>query len=201
MQQPPASSLDVFISYSPADADLAHQLNDALQMQGKTTWFDQEYIPQDADVQQEIYQGIKTFDNILFLLSPHKELQKVDWLKKDSRLRAAIATSLFNSLYWAKEQNQLEGHTEGVRSVNFSPKGELIATASADGYGSENGFGWQLNEIVGAQFVYLPVDEFFKHNRQLLVGMMATFATVLAVLILAIKLWLKQIRQRYVKNL
>jgi WD40 repeat protein len=71
LQQPPANSLDVLISYSRADADLALKLNDALQMQGKTTWFDREYIPGDADVRQEIESGIEVSDNILFILSPH----------------------------------------------------------------------------------------------------------------------------------
>jgi WD40 repeat protein len=341
LQQPPASSLDVLISYSRADSELAHKLNDALQMQGKTTWFDQESIPCDVEVEQEIYQGIEACDNILFILSPdsvnspdfrnevehaaslnkrfvtvlqrevkpaelHLELAKVqwidfsqnetdfasnfsqlirtldtdrehvhhhtkwsqraleweqkdknedlllrgnefavaqawlteaeqqnkrppatdlqkeyitksqaaieadikrekrrvlilksllglvstafvaavgasfvafnqyqkagkenllvlsqksdtlfssnqvfdallagivaarkleqaDWIKTDSHLRAAIATSLFNSFYWLKEKNQLEGHKSGVWGVSFSPNGKLIATSSADG--------------------------------------------------------------------
>ena len=39
-------------------------------MQGKTTWFDQESIPADANFQQEIYQGIEASDNFLVVLSP-----------------------------------------------------------------------------------------------------------------------------------
>ena len=70
LRQPPASSLSVFISYSRADADFARKLNDALQMQGKTTWFDQESIASGSDFQQEIYRGIKVCDNFLFILSP-----------------------------------------------------------------------------------------------------------------------------------
>ena len=69
-QQPPLESLDVFISYSRADSDLARKLNDALQLQGKTTWFDQESIASGSDFQEEIYQGIKASDNFLFILSP-----------------------------------------------------------------------------------------------------------------------------------
>jgi WD40 repeat protein len=69
LQQPPLESLDVFISYSRADSDLARKLNDALQIQGKTTWFDQESIASGSDFQQEIYRGIKTCDNFLFILS------------------------------------------------------------------------------------------------------------------------------------
>ncbi|MFP4575703.1 MAG: toll/interleukin-1 receptor domain-containing protein, partial [Coleofasciculus sp.] len=69
-RQPPLESLDVFISYSRADSDLARKLNNALQMQGKTTWFDQESIASGSDFKQEIQLGIKACDNFLFILSP-----------------------------------------------------------------------------------------------------------------------------------
>ncbi|MEC4803269.1 MAG: TIR domain-containing protein [Jaaginema sp. PMC 1079.18] len=70
LQQPPAVYLDVFISYSRADSDLARKLNDALQMQGKTTWFDQESIASGTEFQQEIYRGIEVSDNFVFIISP-----------------------------------------------------------------------------------------------------------------------------------
>ncbi|NER26332.1 MAG: TIR domain-containing protein [Symploca sp. SIO1C4] len=70
LRQPPLESLDVFISYSRADSDLARKLNEELQLQGKTTWFDQESIASGSDFQQEIYQGIKVCDNFLFIISP-----------------------------------------------------------------------------------------------------------------------------------
>ena len=70
LRQPPAESLDVFISYSRADSDLARKLNDNLQIQGKTTWFDQESIASGSDFQQEICRGIKACDNFVFILSP-----------------------------------------------------------------------------------------------------------------------------------
>jgi WD40 repeat protein len=70
LRQPPAISLDVFVSYSRADSDFARKLNDELQLQGKTTWFDQESIASGADFAQEIKQGIQACDNFLFILSP-----------------------------------------------------------------------------------------------------------------------------------
>ncbi|MEL6383987.1 MAG: TIR domain-containing protein, partial [Cyanobacteria bacterium J06626_18] len=71
LDQPPLPSIDVFISYSSADADIARRLNDALQSQGKSTWFDQESIAAGtADFKQEIYRGIEASDNIAFILSP-----------------------------------------------------------------------------------------------------------------------------------
>jgi WD40 repeat protein len=68
--QPPESLLEVFISYSRADSDFARKLNEALQIQGKTTWFDQESIPPGSDFQQEIYRGIESSANFLFIISP-----------------------------------------------------------------------------------------------------------------------------------
>ncbi len=69
-EQPALPSLDVFISYSRSDSDFVRQLNEALQMQGKTTWFDQESIPSGSDFQQELYRGIQGCDNFLFVISP-----------------------------------------------------------------------------------------------------------------------------------
>lgn len=71
LQQPPGLAQDVFISYSRSDSGFARQLNDALQSQGKRTWFDQESIASGSDFQQEIYRGIETADNFLFILSPN----------------------------------------------------------------------------------------------------------------------------------
>jgi WD40 repeat protein len=68
--QPTESSLEVFISYSRADADFARKLNDNLQELGKTTWFDQESIPPGSDFKQEIYKGIENCDNFVFIISP-----------------------------------------------------------------------------------------------------------------------------------
>ncbi|MFN5953403.1 MAG: TIR domain-containing protein [Dolichospermum sp.] len=70
LNQSEASSLEVFISYSRTDSDLARKINDALQELGKTTWFDQESIATGTDFQQEINRGIARSDNFLFIISP-----------------------------------------------------------------------------------------------------------------------------------
>ncbi|NJO14360.1 MAG: TIR domain-containing protein [Thioploca sp.] len=68
--QPADLIQEVFISYSRANADFARRLNEALQLQGKTTWFDQESIAAGVDFQQEIYRGIENTNNFLFIISP-----------------------------------------------------------------------------------------------------------------------------------
>lgn len=70
LNQPKASSLEVFISYCRTDSDLARRLNEALISLGKLTWFDQESIASGENYQQEIHCGIETSDNFLFIISP-----------------------------------------------------------------------------------------------------------------------------------
>jgi WD40 repeat protein len=71
LELPEDIALDVFVSYSRADSDFVRQLNDALQAQGKTTWFDQENIAAGSDFQAEIFRGIESCDNFLFVISPN----------------------------------------------------------------------------------------------------------------------------------
>lgn len=70
LRQPPELAQDVFISYSRSDIDFASRLNEGLQIHGKVTWFDQESIASGTDFQQEIYRGIESCDNFVFILSP-----------------------------------------------------------------------------------------------------------------------------------
>ncbi len=69
-QQPPDKTLNVFMCYSRTDADFARKLNTTLQIQGMTTWFDQENIESGVDFQQEIFKGIENSENFLFIISP-----------------------------------------------------------------------------------------------------------------------------------
>ena len=61
---------DVFISYSRSDCDFAHRMNDNLQVNGKTTWFDQESIAATSEFQKEIFKGIDDSDNFIFIITP-----------------------------------------------------------------------------------------------------------------------------------
>ena len=70
LRQPPDQTLSVFISYAPIDRDFAYRLNETLQIQGKTTWFEQESIASGIDFQAELYRGIENAENFLFIISP-----------------------------------------------------------------------------------------------------------------------------------
>jgi HAMP domain-containing protein len=61
----------------------------------------------------------------------------------------------------------------------------LIAT-----YGSENGFGWQLNEVVAAQIIYVPAEEVFKATARSFSLVMGIFITIMALVFILINVLL-----------
>ncbi|MGC1525981.1 MAG: response regulator [Phormidesmis sp.] len=66
-----------------------------------------------------------------------------------------------------------------------APKSHLAS------FGSKNGFGWQLGEVVAAQTVYVPSDAIFAKGRQYLMLTMGIFASVFAIVALLINRLLK----------
>ena len=118
LRQPPAESLAVFISYSRADSDFARKLNDALQIQGKTTWFDQESIASGSDFQQEIYRGIKACDNFLFILSPRSV--KSPYCASEVEYAASLNKRFVTVLH--RQVNSLDLHPElaKVQWIDFN---------------------------------------------------------------------------------
>ena len=136
--RPEDEALDVFVSYSRADSDFVRKLNDALQAQGKTTWFDQESIASGSDFQQEIYQGIETSDNFLFVISPNsvnspyctgevKHAAKLNKRFVTVLYRSVSSTSLHPDL--AKVQWIDFNNHDGDFYANFS---ELVRTLDTD---------------------------------------------------------------------
>ncbi|KAF3890944.1 DUF3365 domain-containing protein [Tolypothrix bouteillei VB521301] len=59
-------------------------------------------------------------------------------------------------------------------------------------YGTENGFGWKLNEIVASQVVYFPVSEVYNRASQAFSLFIAIFIGVFTLVLLTINLLLKR---------
>jgi WD40 repeat protein len=117
LRQPPAISLDVFISYSRADADFARKLNDELQLQGKTTWFDQESIASGADFAQEICQGIQACDNFLFILSPRSV--KSPYCADEIEYAASLNKRFVTVLHRPVNSDELHPELAKVQWIDF----------------------------------------------------------------------------------
>lgn len=138
LQQPTGRSLDVFIAYSSADADFARRLNDALQIQGKTTWFDQESIASGSDFQQEIFRGIEASNNFLFIISPNSLASSscVEEIEYAYQQNKRVVTILHRPV----PTDQLPPNLVGVQWIDFNQNtgdfftnfSELIRTLDTD---------------------------------------------------------------------
>ena len=85
----------------------------------------------------------------------------------------------------------LECHSTPERA----PK-SLIAT-----YGSKNGFGWNLNEILGTQIVYVPAEKIFINSRNSFFLITGIVTMIFAVVIILINLLLKTTVLQRVKKI
>lgn len=76
----------------------------------------------------------KKFDALLEGLRAAKFLQgkEADAVGVKSDIHLQVVTALSQAVYGASERNRLEGHSDIVSNVSFSPDGQLIASASRD---------------------------------------------------------------------
>jgi hypothetical protein len=138
LRQPTIFYLEVFISYSRVDSDFARKINDALQLQGKTTWFDQESIASGSNFQQEIYRGIEQCDNFLFIISPSSVNSPYcgDEVAYAKKLNKRLVTILYRPV----AAGDLHPILSQVQWIDFSQHGgdfyanfsELIRTLDTD---------------------------------------------------------------------
>ncbi|MEM7773227.1 MAG: toll/interleukin-1 receptor domain-containing protein, partial [Cyanobacteria bacterium P01_A01_bin.37] len=137
-RQPPAQALDVFISYSRSDSDIARRLNEQLQRAGKRTWFDQESIASGANFQQEIYRGIENSDNFLFIISPRSIASPycADEVEYAAKHNKRIVTLLHRQI----DANDLHSTLKEIQWIDFENNrsdfsagfNELIGTLDND---------------------------------------------------------------------
>ncbi|MEO0839270.1 MAG: DUF3365 domain-containing protein [Cyanobacteria bacterium J06643_5] len=85
----------------------------------------------------------------------------------------------------------LECHSTPERA----PKSQ-IAT-----YGAENGFGWKLNEILGAQIVYVPAENILANARNSFFLITGVVTMIFAVVIILINLLLKSTVLQRIKTI
>ncbi|MEM9265644.1 MAG: TIR domain-containing protein [Cyanobacteria bacterium P01_F01_bin.13] len=121
LQQPPNQSIDVFISYSRADADFARQLNEELQVHGKTTWFDQESIVAGAaNYKEEIFNGIEGADHFLFIISP-RSIQSPH-CADEVEYAQSLNKRMLTVLYQPVNTKEMHPALESVQWIDFNSK-------------------------------------------------------------------------------
>lgn len=90
-----------------------------------------------------------------------------------------------------KEARCLECHSR----PEIAPK-SLIST-----YGNKGGFGWELNQIVAAQMVYVPSEEVFHKARQAFLKIMAVVIVIFIAVTLLINFLLKKVVIVRIRNI
>ena len=90
-----------------------------------------------------------------------------------------------------EKQSCLECHSTPSRAPQ-----SLLAT-----YGTENGFGWELNQIVAAQIVYVPADEIFASVRRSFVTTLGILVATFIVIIFALNFLLKRFVIRRIQKI
>ena len=118
IEQPAQLSSDVFISYSQADADFTRKLNEALQLQGRTTWFDQESIPPGTEFQQELYKGIENSDNFVFVISP-QSIQS-PYCENEIRYAEQLSKRIITVVYQSVPPSDLPQILSKVQWIDFN---------------------------------------------------------------------------------
>ncbi|MCX7593863.1 MAG: DUF3365 domain-containing protein [Fischerella sp.] len=68
---------------------------------------------------------------------------------------------------------------------------EMAPKSLVETYGTENGFGWKLNEIFGIQIIYVPASQVFENFRQNFALFIAIFMAIFALVIILINYLLK----------
>ncbi|MEH2379823.1 MAG: hypothetical protein V7K27_13215 [Nostoc sp.] len=83
-----------------------------------------------AAASEALFASNKEFDALLEGLRAWRGLKQADDVQPDTRMR--VVTALQQAVYGVTEVNRLEGHTDVVWGVTFSPDGQLLASGSRD---------------------------------------------------------------------
>ncbi len=110
-------NLEVFVSYSRKDSDFARRLNQELQLNGKTTWFDQDSIADGSDFQKEIYKGIEVSDNFLFVISP--DAIHSPYCADEVEYAASLNKRFLTVNYRPVEPSQMPAPLSAVQWIDF----------------------------------------------------------------------------------
>ncbi|MHC5935571.1 WD40 domain-containing protein [Nostoc sp.] len=83
-----------------------------------------------AAASEALFASNKEFDALLEGLRAWRGLKQAGDVQPDTRMR--VVTALQQAVYGVTEVNRLEGHTDVVWGVTFSPDGQLLASGSLD---------------------------------------------------------------------
>jgi WD40 repeat protein len=81
---------------------------------------------------ETLFSNNQILDALLQSLRAGQKLKQIGWNNADPELRMLVQDDLRQALYWVRESNRLQGHSDAITRVKFSPNGQTIASASWD---------------------------------------------------------------------
>lgn len=112
----------------------------------------------------------RELDALIAALKAARQLQSATWA--DTHTKESVKLALQRAVYQVREQNRLEGHKDAVRSVTFSPNGQMIATASEDNtVRLWNIKGREIRKFTGNNQVFRTVN--FSQNGKMIAAISA----------------------------
>jgi HAMP domain-containing protein len=114
-------------------------------------------------------------------------------LKDDSGFRTISGEKLFYSArpFVIQDKSCLRCHT----TPELAPKSQIVT------YGKEGGYGWKLNEIVGAQMVYIPAEDILKSANQSLMIVLGVVGVIFTAIVLIMNQLLKKVVLQRIKTI
>ncbi len=169
-------------------------------------FLDEKFLPQaiPAYSVREVFEGLRsnpTYQDFFYkdaMLNPTNLRDKADGFEKDvidrfikdknlKEVRGFRDTPGGNLFYISrpliiKKPNCLQCHT----TPEMAPKSQI------DRYGSEHGFGWKLNTVLGAQMIFVPANEIIGNARQSFLLLMSMILLFSGIAIFLVNFWLKR---------
>lgn len=114
-------------------------------------------------------------------------------LKELSDFRIISGTKFFYSArpFAIQDQSCLRCHN----TPELAPKSQIRT------YGKDNGFGWKLNKILGAQMIYVPAEEIFTSANQSLIRVLGVVGIIFTAIIIIINQLLKKTVLQRIKTI
>ncbi|KAB8320739.1 DUF3365 domain-containing protein [Tolypothrix campylonemoides VB511288] len=90
-----------------------------------------------------------------------------------------------------QDKSCLRCHT----TPELAPKSQIVT------YGKEGGYGWKLNEILGAQIVYIPAEDILKSANQSLMIVLGVVGVIFTAIVLIMNQLLKKVVLQRIKTI
>lgn len=118
------------------------------------------------------------------------ETTLLNQFRADTNLRELTGFTTLNGEQVFYNARPMAVGSESCLACHSDP---AIAPASLiNTYGAENGFGWQLNEVIAAQILYVPASEVFETADVMLRVVMAITVAISAAVVLIVNFLLKR---------